>query len=120
MFKGNTKNGKGKDTFSPTSYYEGDFKGGVKHGEGIHMLSDNHFISGRFKNGLAHGKGNKIESLIFLGRERRKFTEEELKKPENKGAVDYEYDGEFFEGLWSGDGVLVEGGDKYVGEFVRG
>ncbi|MCQ2816750.1 MAG: hypothetical protein MJ252_05730 [archaeon] len=94
-WKNNLKNGKGTETFSDGSVYEGQFVDGKQNGKGKLTLSDGKIYQGDFENGNIKGEG------IFH------YSNESF------------YIGEWDNNFFNGYGCLCSKNKKFIGFFLN-
>jgi|JI6StandDraft_1071083.scaffolds.fasta_scaffold01334_5 hypothetical protein len=72
--------------------YEGLLENNIRQGEGLFVLPDKSWFYGEFSNDKKDGFGTELNSR-------------------------YRYQGQYVNGMKHGNGVLVEGGTTYIGEW---
>ena len=117
-FKANFKNGKGKEEFPNGDVYDGEFKDNRREGKGTYTYGEGKGAhSGIWKKDqLMSGQG--------LVRYKYRYSSKELETKDNESNFERtgdEYEGNFSNGLFNGQGKLTyQDGDTYDGEFLSG
>ena len=130
-FANDLKNGQGTLIHNDTSSYKGSFRHGMFHGQGVFCDADYRVYTGEFESGVEHGAGEEwfSDGSVFRG-EFKEGKRNGVGSFVNKNG-EFEYSGEWIDGLMEGEGVLyyktplsssidIQQNEEYRGMFVRG
>lgn len=116
-FKDDLFDGEGLFTGATGKLYKGRFEKGSITGEGDYRDGKVSY-TGEFKQWAFHGVGNyKDDEQVYKGQ----FADNSFNgKGEYKNNNGESYTGEFVDGLYHGEGLLVTEGERYQGQFEYG